>query len=618
MILDRRLATRLLLGAGAGSLALGGLHVPRGFARDGDVTRSHGESLMGKLKYPADFAKYDFADPATPRGGTLRIGDNGTFDSFNPFIVKGDPAAGLNIFGGLIYDSLTSAAFDESSTAYGLIAEWMEWPKDYSFVTFKLREEARWHDGRPITAEDAIFSFNALTKFGKPFYRLYWANVEKAEDLGDGLIRFSFDQTDNRELPHIMGQLPILPKHFWAERDFSQSGTDIPLGSGAYRVGKFEVNRFTEYERVGDYWGKDLPVNVGANNFDVIRFEYFKDSNAEFEAFKAGEIDYRTEWSSQNWATRYDFPAFERGDVIREELKLDDPKQVIGLAFNLRREKFQDRRVREALNMMWDFEWTNETVWFDSYARPISYFQDTADLMATGVPEGAELALLREHEADLPPGILERPFENAVSDGSGRIDRRKLRAAKKLLEAAGWKIEQGDLVDGNGEGFGIEFLISNKSQERSIAPFIKNLERLGIKGNIRLVDAAQYVRRVESFDFDMAANGVANSASPGNEQREFWGSDAADAPGSRNLNGVRNPVLDALIDKIIFAEDREALAAASRALDRVALWEHYNILNLYRPYVRVAYWKDRLARPDPVPSQSVAFPTFWWAPEDKG
>lgn len=618
MILDRRQATQLLLGAGATTTAMGALPFGRAFARDVEVTRSHGESLMGALKYPVDFKKFDFADPATPKGGTLRYGDNGAFDSFNPFIVKGDPAAGLNIFGGVIYDSLMSSSYDESSTAYGLIAEWMEWPKDYSFVTFKLREEARWHDGSPITAEDAIFSFNVLTKLGKPFYRLYWANVEKAEDLGDGLIRFSFDQTDNRELPHIMGQLPILPKHYWEDRDFSQSGTDIPLGSGPYRVGKFEVNRFTEYERVEDYWAADLPVNVGSNNFDKLRFEYFKDSNAEFEAFKAGEIDFRTEWSSQNWATRYDFPAFTRGDVIREELKLDDPKQVITMGFNIRRDKFKDRRVREAINLVYDFEWTNETVYFDSYARPTSYFQDTDDLMATGVPEGAELALLLEHKDALPPGLLERPFENAVTDGSGRLDRRKLREAKKLLEAAGWKIEQGALVDSAGEPFEIEFLISNKSQERSIAPFLKNLERLGINGNIRLVDAAQYVRRMKSFDYDMAVNGVANSASPGNEQREFWGSEGADAPGSRNQNGVKNPVIDALIDKIIFAEDREALAASCRALDRVLLWEHYNVLNIYRPHVRVAYWKDRITRPDPVPSQSIGFPSLWWVPEQKG
>ncbi len=560
-------------------------------------------------------AHFDYVNPDAPKGGRARLASIGTFDSFNPFIVKGNVGAGFTLFGGLIYDELMTSPLDQDSTSYGSLVEWMEWPEDYSSVVFKFRDEARWHDGEPITPEDAIFAFERITTEGRPLYRAYYANVEKAEALPGNLLRFTFDQQDNRELPHIMAQIPVLPKHWWEGRTFDESSLEPPLGSGPYRIGEFEANTFCEFVRVEDWWAKDLPVHVGTHNFDVLRFEYFKDPEAGFDAFKAGQVDYRAENSSKNWGTRYDFPAMERGQVERRAVELDGPKATQSFAFNTRRAKFKDRRVREAIGMAFDFEWTNKAIFFGSYARPSSYFQGTADLMASGVPEGRELEILEEHRDALRPEILSEPFTLSETDGSGRPDRRMLRRAKALLEEAGWTVRNGKLVDGEGEPFTFEFLIGSGAQERVIAPFIKNLERLGIDASIRLVDSSQYASRYRAYDFDMVIGRVNNSASPGNEQRDFWGSEVAEEVGGRNINGVSDPVVDALIERIVFAADREELAAATRALDRVLLWEHYNILQLYTPTARIAWWTGEVTPPDPLPSHRVGFPTVWWDPE---
>lgn len=609
MILDRRRATQLLLAGGAASVAPFG--VPRFAFADGHMTRSHGESLVGSLAYPADFEKFDYANADAPKGGTARNAAIGTFDSFNPFIVKGDPATGA----GLIYDALMTPSLDESSTAYGLLAEWIEFPDDYSSVAFKLREGARWHDGKPITPQDVIFSFETLTSKGAPFYRFYYGNVEKAEDAGDNIVRFTFNQKNNRELPHIMGQLTILPEHYWKDRDFTRSSLDVPLGSGPYKIGKFEAGRFVDYERVEDYWGADLPVNIGTNNFDTLKFEYFKDPNAAFEAFKAGQLDLRLENSSINWATRYDFPAMERGDVIKAEIETAGPKVSQTFAFNTRRKKFADVRVREALALAFDFEWTNKAIFFGQYGRPTSYFQGTEDLMSGGVPEGRELEILEAHRDALPADLFDKPFEMPVSNGSGRPDRSVLRRMKALLKDAGWEAKGGKLTNADGEVLSVEFLYGSSQQERVIAPYMKNLERLGIETTLRLTDPAQYVRRVEEYDFDMVIDRVRNSSSPGNEQRDFWGSKVADQPGGRNLSGVKDPVVDALIEGLIFAEDREDLAAHSRALDRVLLWGHYGVLELYTPTERVAWWPGKVVKPDETPSHSIGWPTVWWSAE---
>jgi len=618
MIIDRRQTTRMLLGLAGGSALGPALSPLAARAQDGareGVTRAFGSSLVGTPRHDATMTHFDYANPDAPKGGRARLATIGAFDSFNPFIVKGNVGAGFNLFGGLIYDELMTNPLDEDSTSYGSLVEWIEWPKDYSSVVFKIRDEARWHDGEPITPEDVIFAYQQITTVGRPFYRAYYENVEKAEALPGNLLRFAFDQTDNRELPHIMAQVPVLPKHWWQDRAFDESSLEAPLGSGPYKVGRFEANTFCEFERVEDWWGRDLPVNRGAHNFDTLRFEYFKDPNAAFDAFKAGQVDFRAENSSLNWGTRYDFPALERGDVVKRAVELDGPKTTQSFAFNTRRPLFKDRRVREALGMAFDFEWLNKAIFFDSYARPSSYFQGTDDLMAEGLPEGRELELLEEHRDALPPELFTEPYTLPVTDGSGRPDRRALRKAKKLLADAGWTVKQGKLVNEAGEPFVFEFMIGSGAQERVVAPFVKNLERLGIDATIRLVDSSQYASRYRAFDFDMVVGQVANSASPGNEQRDFWGSAVAEQVGGRNTNGVSDPVVDALIESIVFSEDRADLAAASRALDRVLLWGHYNILQLYTPTARIAWWQGEVTPPDPLPSHAVGFPTVWWDPE---
>ena len=609
MTLDRRQATRLLL-AGSAMGTTGVSFSGFAFAKE-DLHRSHGGTLVGELNYPADFKRFDYANPDAPKGGTVRIAAIGTFDSFNPFIVKGNAATGV----GRIYDTLMTPALDASSTEYGLLAEWIEHPSDYSSVSFKIRDDARWHDGKPVTPKDVVFTFNMLIEKAIPGYRLYYANVENAEDAGDNIVRFTFDQKNNRELPHIMGQLVVMPEHYWKDRDFSKSSLDKPLGSGPYRIGDFEAGRHVEYERVEDYWGQDLPVNVGMNNFGKLRYEYYKAPNAAFEAFKAGKLDHRSENSSINWATRYDFPAANRGDVIKEEIETDGPKVSQTFVFNTRLDKFSDIRVREALALMFDFEWTNKAIFYGQYARPTSYFQGTADLMSSGLPEGRELEILEQFRDELPAHIFEKRFEMPVSDGSGRGDRRVLRRAKGLLKEAGWTVKDGKLVNGEGKPFEVEFLYASPQQERVVAPYLKNLDRLGIVTKLRLIDSAQYTQRFQAHDFDMVIGRVGNSSSPGNEQRGFWGSEAADAEGSRNTPGVKDPVVDALIEGLIFAKDREDLAAHSRALDRVLLWGHYGILELYTPTERVAWWHKKITKPDPTPSHNVGFPDVWWSAE---
>lgn len=613
----RRAAALLLAGAGAGLLsprparaqeAAAAAASPAGAPPEG-WARVHGSTLVGELTYPPDFKRFNFVNPEAPKGGRVRMGGFGGFDSFNPFITRGVAAQGV----GLIFESLTTSPYDEASASYGLLSEWMEHPADFSAVSFKIREEARWADGRPVTAEDVVFSFNTLVEKGAPGFRAYYHNVASAEDLGGGVVRFRFDESDNRELPHIMGQLTILPKHWWeAEgRDFSRSGLEKLMGSGPYEIGNFEAGRFVEFRRRPDYWGETQPVNVGQNNFDVIRYDYFLDDGAAFEAFKKGEIEYRAENSANNWATLYDFPALRRNDVIKREVTLEGPKSVQTFVMNTRRPQFQDRRVREAVSLAFDFEWSNKTLFHEQYARPRSYFQGSKGLMAEGLPEGEELALLEPFRDQVPPAVFTTPFTPPVTAGDGR-DRVSLRRATALLREAGWETKAGKLANAEGQPFRLEFLFRQTNLERILGPFVANLGRLGIDATLRFIDGPQYVRRVQDLDFDMLVGGVSNSESPGNEQRDMWGSATADEVGTRNLSGVKNPVVDALIDKIIFAEGREALEAACRALDRVLLYEHYNVLQLYTPFERIAYWK-RLQPPDPLPPLSVGFPTIWWS-----
>ena len=580
----------------------------------GGVIRSHGSSLIGELKYAPDFKHYDYVNPDAPKGGVVRLGAQSSFDSFNPFIVKGDPPLGAT----LPMESLMTPPLDQGSTQYGLIAEWLEYPDDFSWASFRLRDEARWNDGAPITVEDVIFSLNILKTEGHPEYRLYYANVVGAEDLGDRVVKFEFDVKNNRELPQILGQLDILPKHWWQGRNFAESTLEPPLGSGPYRIGAFEPGRFIEYDRVADYWGANLPVNVGAHNFDKIRYEIFLDGDAAFEAFKSGVFDFRAENSASKWAQKYDFPAAKKGLIIKEEVVEEGPKIIQGYAFNMRRAKFQDIRVRRAIALAFDFERTNNTVYFNQYARPRSYFQGNEVLMPTGSPEGAELAMLEELRGQIPDEVFGPHYEPPKTDGSGR-NRRQLRQAGALLKEAGYSIENGALIGPDGEQLAIEFLTAQSSSGKVLNPFVKNLRTLGVDATMRVVDGPQYIRRVAQdpeFDWDIILRRFVNSESPGNEQREFWGSEAATRVGARNYGGVADPAVDALIEKVIFAKDREELEAASKALDRVLTWNNYLIMQLYTPYERIAYW-NKFGHPDPLPPRNIGFPTYWWWDEEK-
>ena len=581
-----------------------------------DVVRSHGGSLIGALRYGPDFPHFSYVNPDAPKGGAARIATAGSFDSFNPFITRGDAPTGI----GLLFETLMTSSLDEGSTHYGLLAEWFEHPADHAWAAFKLREGARWHDGRPVTADDVVWTFRTLVERGAPAYRFYYQNVAEVRDMGGGVVRFDFDQAGNRELPHIMGQLTILPRHWWEDgRDFEAGGLERPLGSGPYRIGAFEPGRFIEYERVADYWGQSLPVRRGQHNFDRVRYEVFLDAGAALDAFRAGQVDFRDEFSASNWAERYDFAAVRDGRVLRREVELEGPKRVQTFVMNLRRPKFRHIATRRALTLAFDFEWTNRTIYFEQYGRPRSFFQGGGDLKPEGPPDAAELALLEPFRGRIPDEVFGPAYAPPVSDGTGR-NRAGLREAARLLEEAGWREGRGGrLEDAEGRPFEIEFLSAQDAQERVIGPYIANLRTLGIGAAFRVVDQPQYVRRVSQspdFDFDMIISGVSNSESPGNEQREFWGSEAAGRMGSRNLAGVQDPAVDALIDHIIFAPDRESLAAASRALDRVLTWNAYCILQLYTPFERIAWW-NMFGHPDPLPARDIGFPTVWWRDEAK-
>ncbi|MGE0847582.1 MAG: extracellular solute-binding protein [Flavobacteriaceae bacterium] len=578
----------------------------------------HGLSLFGDLKYPPDFERFDYVNPDAPKTGTLRMAAAGTFDSLNPFIIKGVPA----VFSSVIYDTLMSASLDEVSTEYGLIAESVSHPADFSSVTFRLRPQARWHDGEPITADDVIFSLETL-KANHPRYAAYYKNVVSAKKNGDHEVTFTFDSPGNRELPQIMGQLPILPRHYWegtgpdgTPRDFSKTTLEPPLGSGPYRIGRVDPGKSITYELVEDYWAKDLPVNVGSNNFAQIRFIYFRDRTIMFEAFKGDEVDVRMNSGTKEWDQQFDFPAVKDGRVIKGAFLTKNAEPMQGFIFNLRRAKFADRRVRQAFNLAYDFETQNRLLSYGDYNKRIDSYFANSELAATGVPEGRELELLEPFRDKLPPELFTEPYSNPVGGSTGNV-RANLREATKLLREAGWIVKDGVLTNAKtGEPMRVEFLLSDPAFEDIVLLYKKNLDRLGIETSVRTVDSSQYIQRTDSFDFDITIDVWAQSLSPGNEQREYWGSAAADQPGSRNSMGIKNEVVDALIDKVIFATSREELVAATRALDRVLLWGYYLVPQFYRAETWIAYW-DRLSHPDPLPEYSTGFPTIWWWDADK-
>lgn len=577
----------------------------------GEEAWRHGLSLFGAVKYPPGFARFDYVNPDAPKGGTVRLSAIGTFDSLNPFTFKGRPAGLLS----LTYETLLTTSLDEPSSEYGLIAEAVSHPADVSSVSFRLDPRARWHDGEPVTVDDVIFSLDAL-RAAHPFYRAYYANIVKAERTGEREVTFIFDQAGNRELPLITGQLPVLPKHWWtgtradgSRRDVGESTLEIPLGSGPYRIAEVRPGRSLALERVGDYWGRDLPVNVGQHNFDRVQLEYYRDDTIALEAFKADKYDWRTESSAKNWATAYDFPAVRDGRVALERFEVERSAGMQAFAFNLRRPVFRDARVRQAFNFAFDFEWLNRTLFYGQYVRTGSFFANS-ELAATGLPDAAELAILDPVRDAVPPEVFTEEFRNPVN-AAASDQRANLRRAAELLAAAGWTVSGGRLVDSAGRQMDVEFLLVSPAFERVVLAYARNLERLGITVRVRTVDASQYQARTDTFDFDIVVANWGQSLSPGNEQRDFWGSAAAGAHGSRNLAGIENPAVDRLIERIIFAKDRDELVAATRALDRVLLWNHYVVPQWHIPYDRTARW-NRFGRPDPIPPFSTGFPTVWW------
>jgi microcin C transport system substrate-binding protein len=580
----------------------------------------HGLSLFGEIKYPPGFKRFDYVNPEAPKAGVARQIAIGTFDNFNLVVsgVKGTLAAGI----AELYDTLTVSALDEVSTEYGLLAEAVSHPPDHSSVTYRLRAIAKWHDGQPVTPEDVIFSFESFKKH-HPQMSAYYRHVVKAEKTGEREVTFTFDQPGNRELPLIVGQLKIIPKHWWdgadsqgRKRDVSATMLEPPLGCGAYKIKEFVPGRSIAYERVKDYWGKDINVNVGRDNFDELRYEYFRDATVAIEAFKADHVDWRTENSAKNWATGYDFPAVREKRVALEEFPINSSGGMQAFTFNTRRDKFKDARVRQAFNYAFDFEEMNKQIFFGQYRRISSYFEGL-ELAARGVPEGLELQILETVRDQVPPDLFTKPYTNP-DGGSPEKVRANLREATRLLKEAGYEVRNQKLVNAKtGEPFTFEFLVDDAAIERFVLFYKPSLERLGIFSTLRVADDAQYQNRLRSWDFDVIVGSWGQSLSPGNEQRSYWGSQAADTPGSRNLVGIKNPAVDAMIDKVVFAKNREELVAATRALDRVLLWNHYVVPQWTYGKARVARW-DRYGRPDPLPKYGVsAFPAIWWWDADK-
>jgi microcin C transport system substrate-binding protein len=572
----------------------------------------HGLSLMGDPKYPADFPHFNYVNPNAPKGGFVRFGQDGTFDSLNFVIPRGTAAAGITN----IYDTLMARSFDEVASEYGLLAEAVSHPADWSTVTYRLRKEARWHDGKPVTPDDVVWTFETLKELN-PQYRFYYRHVTKAEKSGEREVTFTFDAPGNRELPQIVGQLVVLPKHWWSgtdaqgnKRDINAGTLEPPLGSGPYRIKSLVPGRTISYQRVTDYWGAKVPAKVGTENFDEITYEYFRDSTVELEAFKAGHFDFRVESSARDWATAYDFPARREGRVILETF----PERARGMmqAFvpNTRREKFQDPRVRQALRYALDIEDMNRTLFFGQYKPIESYFSGT-ELASSGLPTGKEVEILNTLKDQVPPEVFTKEFKVPVG-GTEEARRANLREATRLLREAGYEIKDKRLVNTKtGEPFSIEFLLNSPAFERVVLFYRPALERLGITVTARVVDTSQYVNRLRARDYDMVVSSWGQSLSPGNEQLDYWGSEAADREASRNLVGIKNPAVDALIKKVIFATDREELIAATRALDRVLLWNHYVVPTWTIDVTRTARW-DRYDRPEKLPEYSFGFPDIWW------
>jgi microcin C transport system substrate-binding protein len=569
---------------------------------------SEGMSLFGDLKYKPGFTHFDYVNPDAPKGGTIRFSSIGTFDTLNPFVINGVSPDGID----LVFDTLAAASEDEPASEYGLVAKSIDLAPDKLSVLYTLRKEARFHDGSPITPEDVIWTFETLRKKGLPAYREYYGDVAKVVQEGDLGVRFYFKSAKNRELPQILGEMPVLSKKYWAGRDFEKTTLDPPLGSGPYTIQSVDPGHSITYRRVKNYWGANLPVNKGRYNFDTIRYDYYRDATVALEAFKAGDYDARVENSAKDWATGYDGPALHAGLIKKIVIPNELPSGMQAFGYNRRRPIFQDWRVRKALGYAFDFEWSNKNLFYGAYQRTRSYF-DNSELAATGVPKGKELKILDKFRGQIPDAVFTTEYDPPKYDGSGNI-RAGLEKALKLLMAAGWTFKGEQLVNAKtGEPFTFEILLDNPQFERIVLPFVQNLKRLGITARVRTVDTAQYERRMETFDYDMTVVVFPESLSPGNEQREYWGSAAADQQGSRNLLGIKSKVVDALIEELIHAPDRASLVAHTRALDRVLQYGYYVIPQFHLAAFRVAYW-DKFRRPAISPKYALGFNNWWVDP----
>ncbi|MCG8394924.1 MAG: extracellular solute-binding protein [Pseudomonadales bacterium] len=576
-----------------------------------EIHRGHAIAMHGEPQYPADFSHFDYVNPNAPKGGELRRHVIGSFDSLNPFVSKGRSAAGMGYLDNShLYDSLTIRGEDEPFTQYGLLAETIEWPDDRSWVRFHLHEEAQFADGHPVRAEDVAWTFHTLMEKGAPFFSYYYAAVDRVEVDDPLTVTFHFKDSNNRELPLIMGQLPVLPKHYWQDREFGKDGMQPPLGSGPYTIAEAKPGKRIVYQRRKDYWAASLPVMKGRNNFDRITYDYYLDENVALEAFKSGNYDWRHENNSKLWATAYEGPAFKKGEIVTETVTHHNPWGAQAFIFNLRKPLFQDKVLREAIGYAFDFEWSNANLFYGQYKRDRSYFENS-DMEATGLPSKAELALLEPFRDQLPEEVFSKEYNPPKSNGSGR-PRENLRQAQQLLKEAGYAFRNGTLFTPDGKPVTFEIMLSSPAFERIVLPFARNLKALGIIANVVKIDSSQYVERIHNFEFDMVVSRMGQSSSPGNEQQEYWSSKAADQPGSRNLIGIKNPVVDALVEEIIAAPTREALITACRALDRVLQWNHYSVLNWYSDQHRLAY-QSRLKHPEfgKYVGPGAALDTWW-------
>jgi microcin C transport system substrate-binding protein len=569
----------------------------------------HGFAMHGEPRYPEPPQSLDYVNLNAPKGGNVRFGTQGTYDSLHPFILKGVPATGI----GQLWETLCWQSRDEAFTVYGLLAGTMEVPEDRSWTAFTLRPQAKWLDGTPITVEDIIWTFDTLKAKGPPMYASYYADVLKAEKTGDRKVLFTFRNNENRELPLILGQLPALPSKWWASRDFEKASLEVAMSSGAYKVDSFDVGRSITYRRVPDWWARDLWMNRGRNNFETMRYEYYRDAEVTFEAFKAGDTDIRRENSGRNWMTRYDIPAVKDGRIKREELPDERPQPMQGFVFNLRRELFKDRRVREAIGLMYDFEWQNKNLSYGFFSRTRSFFGNS-ELEAKGLPSPEELKILEPLKGKIPEEVFTKEYVPPKTDGSGNI-RPQAREAIALLKEAGWEIKDGKMTKG-GRKLAFEMLLDEAGFERMALPVKQNLERIGIDMSVRTVDTSQYRRRTDDFDFDMIIDLWGQSISPGNEQRDFWGSAAADRRGGKNSMGLKDPAVDQLIELVIAAPDRESLIVRTRCLDRVLQWHQFVVPQFRSGKELVAYW-NRYSRPQKTAKYAPLAYDTWWLDEAK-